>query len=175
MARRMPAILLALVLLLTGLALPAGAEETARIEPWGTPEEAARLARDIMLQAWRSNYADDGIGDGYLEIRSMRVFAIREHPEAFRSDGQPVEGLTMFDDMAYVVEFSLLTDYMGTAPYYFDYRINDHLVLYRDGSAKIQLNPFRSFTSRYYINDYTGIIASVTDLGTALNGVWDLK
>ncbi len=174
--RRMLAVLLAIGLLLAGLALPAAAEEAGRIEPWGTPEEAAAAARDLLLKEWQDNPRVRLDHEACVDIRCTRVFTIAEHPEAFREDGQPIGRVSMFDGVACVVEFTVLSDLLGSAPYTFYAGCYDHVILYRDGTSEVPVtSPFRSYAARVYSWDFTGIIASVTDLGTALNGVWHLK
>ena len=79
--RRIPALALACCMALTSCAAPA-----KRIEPWGTPEEAARAARDILLEARK---ADQRITTDCLDIRSTRVFTIAEHPEEVPSRRRP--------------------------------------------------------------------------------------
>ena len=165
--RRIPALALACCMALTSCAAPA-----KRIEPWGTPEEAARAARDILLEARK---ADQRITTDCLDIRSTRVFTIAEHPEALRYDGSPEPKASMFDGMAYVVEFILLTDEYGSSPYSFFSGTNDHVILYRNGDSSVRMSPFRQYSNMVYNWDYTGIITEVTDLGTRFNGVWHLK
>ena len=170
----LPAVFLILCMVLASCAAP-----QQRIEPWGTPEEAARTARDLLLKEWQENpriRLNDS--DVCLDIRCTRVFTIAEHPEAFREDGQPLSAASRFDGVACVVEFTLLTDNIGygSAPYTFFGGNYDHVILYRDGTSDVPVtSPFRSYAARVYSWDFTGIIASVTDLGTALNGVWHLK
>ncbi|MBQ6174029.1 MAG: hypothetical protein IJK28_05345 [Clostridia bacterium] len=171
--RRLLPLLLILVLVLA--CIPAGAET---VFPWGTPEEAAAAARDQLLEAWKDVYATLAVeSDGYLEIRSTRVFTIAEHPEAFHSDGTPIERASMFDGMGYVVEFTLLTDFYNSAPYYINAGYLDHVILYRGlfgKSEAVATSPFRKYSGVTYSWDFSGIITEITDLGTQLNAVYHL-
>ena len=82
----------------------------------------------------------------------------------------------MFDGVACVVEFTVLSDWLGSAPYTFYTGVCDHVILYRDGTSAVPVtSPFRSYYNKVFSWDFTGIIESVTDLGTALNGVWHVK
>lgn len=172
--RKLFTLLLALALAL--VCCPAGAESAEAAAPWGTPEEAALAARDMLLEAWKAEYADPRMPhrSGDLDIRSTRVFAIAEHPEVFMPDGSPMKAASMFDGMAYVVEFVVLTDYYGTGYPIITTGYNDHVILYRNGSGKVGTSPIRQYFGRTYSYDLDGIVTEITDLGGQLNGVWDL-
>lgn len=65
-------------------------------------------AIDALKEYWKQMYQSSGYGDGYLEIRSARVFYIVD-PILPEDDKTAHE---LFDDMVCFVEFMLLSDYM---------------------------------------------------------------
>lgn len=113
------ALLLAVVVPASALAEASGEKtleellaERARLD-----EEINRLQRDetilpgaidALKEYWKQMYQSSGYGDGYLEIRSARVFYIAD-PILPEDDKTAHE---LFDDMVCFVEFMLLSDYM---------------------------------------------------------------
>ena len=82
----------------------------------------------------------------------------------------------MFGDIEYIVEFTLLSDYYGSYPYYQNIGNYDTVVFYEDGSIDIPTNNlFRTYSSRTYSYDYSDFIADIMDCGASYNGVLNLK
>ena len=127
-------------------------------------------AIDALKEYWKQMYQSDKHGDGYLEIRSTRVFYIAD-PVLPEDDKAAHE---LFDDMVCFVEFVLLSDYCHTAPYYMNVEAYDFVALYRDGSYEVMFNPLNKYRAKTYKTDFTGFIRSVSDRGSEFNAVYQL-
>ncbi len=176
------ALLLAVLVPVSALAEASGEKtleellaERARLD-----EEINRLQRDetilpgaidALKEYWKQMYQSSGYGDGYLEIRSARVFYIAD-PILPEDDKTAHE---LFDDMVCFVEFMLLSDYMQTAPYYMNTGVYDCVALHRDGSYEVmKQNPLNHYRAKTYQIDFTGFIRSVSDRGSEFNAVCQL-
>lgn len=177
------ALLLAVVVPASALAEASGEKtleellaERARLD-----EEINRLQRDeetilpgaidALKEYWKQMYQSSGYGDGYLEIRSTRVFYIAD-PVLPEDDKTAHE---LFDDMVCFVEFMLLSDYMQNAPYYMNIGVCDCVALHRDGSYEVmKQNPLNRYRAKTYQTDFTGFIRSVSDRGSEFNAVYQL-
>ena len=132
--------------------------------------ERIRPAIDTLTQHWKEVYADlDMTVDGYLEIKNTRII--------FWKENATTEYLPDFcENVAYVVEFMLLSDYFGSSPHYFNHGIYDCVVFLKDGSVDV---PVRSIFDRYrgqtFSSDFTSFIDSIVDLGDAYNETFMLK
>ena len=143
-------------------------------------EEIARLqqdetilpgAIDALKEYWKQMYQSSGYGDGYLEIRSTRVFYVTD--EILPEDDKTAHEL--FDDLICFVEFVLLSDYMQTAPYYMNIGVYDCVALHRDGSYEVmRQNPLNRYRALTYRTDFTGFIRGVSDRGSEFNAVYHL-
>lgn len=176
------ALLLAVLVPVSALAEASGEKtleellaERARLD-----EEINRLQRDetilpgvidALKEYWKQMYQSSGYGDGYLEIRSARVFYIAD-PILPEDDKAAHE---LFDDMVCFVEFMLLSDYMQTAPHYMNTGVYDCVALHRDGSYEVmKQNPLNRYRAKTYQTDFTGFIRSVSDRGSEFNAVYQL-
>ena len=102
--------------------------------------------------------AGTGSSDRHLEIRDTRVITIAPNDIEF------------WDGITCVVEFSLYSNYFGSAPYYSNAMSYDSVVFYADGSCEVRsANPFRQYSARTYSYDYSGIISGIYELGTQYN------
>ena len=173
----------ALIMMLTlalSLACCLPASAAPFVLPWGTPDQAARIARDALIARWKTIYTDERTQSmfeghtGYLEVRGTRVFCVAAEPAGAEGDDRLQSTVdNYFGDVAYIVEFSILADYFGTEPYYFHPGTENTVVLYRSGEIAIR-DPFRLYAGRTYSWDFTGIIDDVIDFRGDFNGVWRL-
>ena len=121
-------------------------------------------AIDVLKEHWEEQYDEMTTdSDGYFEIKNTRVVNIKKNKTK------------EFKDVDYVVEFVLFTDYFGTAPYYMNVEQNDTVVVYKDGSMKMERDVINLYRSRYYTNDFSDFIKSVDDYGDQYNCVCDLN
>lgn len=134
---------------------------------------------EIIKQYWRDNtYADEWYQEiedsrGYLEIMNTRIAYIREEMDV--EEGIKDTAESIFGDLHCVVEFELMSDCYGTDPYYFNAGIDNCVTVYRDGRIEtVRKSPFDMYRSRTYSNDFSGIIESVHNLGSAYDAVYYL-
>ncbi len=142
-------------------------------------EDAVASAAEALRAYWKeNNYSGDYYtGDGYLEIVHTRIvyiseaFATKEKdPEDSRSKA---DGL--FADVYCVVDFMLLSDYFGSAPYYMETGMDNCVAVMRNGRLEVRRsNPFNLYRSYTYSADFSGIIESISDLGSEYNAVYRL-
>ena len=91
------------------------------------------------------------MGDRYFEIKNTRVLTIKENDSE------------QFSNIAYIIEFEIYTDIMGTAPYYYDWNYNDTVVVYQDGTMEVKTNPLIVYRSTTYSNDFSPFIEKIDD------------
>ena len=65
-------------------------------------------------------------------------------------------------DVYCMIEFTLLTDFYGMAPYYSDLAGGNAVLFMRDGSIKVDTSPFLKAMQRYSLEDFRKAIVSVT-------------
>lgn len=121
---------------------------------------------DVLTEKWAEIYSDDRYeGDKHLEIRNTRVVQIN-----------PDTTVTEFQDVDYIVEFILFTDYFGSGPYYENVGVYDSVVVYKDGTACVETkNPLSVYRAINYITDFSDIIESMSDYGNAYNQTIQLQ
>lgn len=110
---------------------------------------------------WADFYETDLEEFPYLEVKNARLIDIKESQTG------------VFENVEYVVEFMLLTNYQSSEPYYADAGVYDMVVFYTDGTVEVTNNLFRIHSAATYDYDYTGIIESMEDLGPL--GIQSLK
>lgn len=119
-------------------------------------------AIDMVNKEWEEIYkkyssSDDATKfDNTVNIINTRVIGIKENSNKY------------FKDVDRVVEFEILSDYFGSAPYYLNIHNYDTVVFYKNGDKKI-FNIFRDYSAKTYKYDYFDVIDEVVDLGTAYN------
>jgi len=128
-------------------------------------------ALPALSQEWREVYASSPIGNGHLEIVHTRVIKIR--PNAPGNTLQQWYSERTGKEIAYLVEFTLFSDYLGTAPYYENVGTRYTVVIHTDGTSDV-LDVLKHFRSTTYQTDFS-FIEEIVDLGTAYNQVWQLK
>ena len=128
--------------------------------------DTVNRAKSAIEYRWQSLYAEGRAGNGsrdrHLEIRDTRVITIAPN------DIEYWNGITS------VVEFSLYSNYFGSAPYYSNAGGYDSVVFYADGSCEVRsMNPFRSYSANTYSFDYSGIISGIHEFGTKYNETYN--
>ena len=114
-----------------------------------------------LLDDWETQYAK-GMGDGYVGIRWTRVVYLTEEAGTYSS---------MFENRVAFVEFVVISDFFGTAPYYMHAGVHECVAFYADGSVEVMgTNPINNYRARTYTTDFTGIIDRVSDRGGEFNG-----
>lgn len=126
--------------------------------------EIVNDATKELIASWRDYYRDinekDGIfqSDGYFEIKNVRLITLKEND------------MDKFDEVEYVVEYVLFTDYFGSHPYYINAEYMDAVAVFKDGHMEVmKTNPFRTYISQRFSHDFIDIIEVIEDCGDAFN------
>ena len=122
-------------------------------------------AVSVLKNHWEAVYDEPNLEtDGYFEIKNTRVINIKENTTE------------EFKNIDYIVEFVLYTDYYGSAPYYQIVGIDDTVVVYKNGTMKVQRkNLINRYRDMHYINDFSDFIKSIDDYGDKYNCIEYLK
>lgn len=128
------------------------ANKTANEE---TIDEAAKLVGEKWESVYEASPFEIG-KDKHLEVKNTRIVRIKD------------TGLEELENVDYVIDFLLLTNYSGTAPYYTVADYYNSVAVYKDGSMDCDLDVFAVFTGTYG-NDFDKLIASVEDYGSDYN------
>ncbi len=126
-------------------------------------DEIVSDAIKVLKNDWLSYYKTNKDNDGYFEIKNTRLIKIKNNDTE------------MFENVDYIVEFVLFTDYFGSAPYYYSNTTNDTVVVYDDGTMKVSPNLIKVYSGRTYNYKFPEYIDSVTDLGSEYNCIKNLK
>ena len=133
--------------------------------------EIVTQAIESLKQEWGVVYSDDIYleGEGFLEIKNTRILYTFDNID----EGTAAE---LFGDVDYIVEFLLYTNLYESAPYYMNHGLYDTVTFYSDGSIEVPamslLHLYRNYTLTY---DFSTIVESVEDLGSAYNAVYTLN
>ena len=121
-------------------------------------------AVETLEETWEDMYNEGNLDtDGYFEIKNTRFITIKENDKE------------LFEDVEYVVEFVIFTDYFGSAPYYWETTSNNCVLVHKDGTMTVPTaNIFNRYRSLTYENDFSDIIESIEDCGDEYNCVKDL-
>ena len=120
-------------------------------------------AIDTLKEYWAEEYSKDlykeNNCDGYFEIINTRLIEIKENNTA------------MFKDVDYIVEFELFTDYFCNGLYYENVSMYDTVIVYKDGTTKVDSDYITRYRSTTFSNDFSAFIESVENYGDKYNCV----
>ena len=118
-----------------------------------------------LKSTWKDIYDETYVKtDGYFEIKNTRVIEIMKND------------IEEFEDVDYIIEFVLYTDYFGSAPYYSYVGMSDSVIVYDNGDMEVsRINLLRVYSSKHYTYDYSDIIEAVNDYGDKYNCIEKLK
>ena len=159
-----------LIALLAALLLPMFSQPSSDGTFSGAFDGQVRLATSALQEKWTEVYNESPDTDGYLEIIHTRVMEI-DPDENDSFFWQLENGM----NIRYIVEFTLLSDYYGSAPYYHNAGVYDTVLIYEDGSALVGGNFFGMYKSLTYNSDYSGFLTAIYDYGDNYNRTFDLK
>ena len=127
--------------------------------------EIVTAANKQLKDCWKEYYADpeNDYTDGYFEIKNVRVVTIKNND------------IELFQDVAYIIEYELYTDFMGTAPYYENCGVDNNVVVYKNGTMDVVSNFIRLYRSKTFQTDYSGFIETIDDYHSQYNCVETLK
>ena len=135
-------------------------------------------ATDMITEQWAEIYKDRNNvqipPDGYLEIKNVRFITLKEQcDESFTNLGYDEN--VRLENVKYVVEYTLFSDYCGSHPYYENVYLYDSVLIYKDGHMAVaRTNPFINYIHRYFNSDFSEIIDKVEDFDEKFNTVYNL-
>ena len=122
-------------------------------------------AVDELKAHWKTLYdASSRHTDRYFEIKNTRVITLK---------GNDVE---RFSDVAYLIEFVLYTDYMGSSPYYEYTDQANTVIVYKSGYMEVaNMNPIKTHRFNTFDYDISGYIKAIDDYHDKYNSAEYLK
>ena len=146
---------LLLVVVITVFCVACSSKETpdkAGKEPTKTHDSVITKAIAELKDCWEDIYEESKVAtDGHFEIKNTRIITLKSND------------IELFDNVKYIIEFELYTDYFGSAPYYEDVGTYDTVVVYNSGKMDIKTNLIRAYRNTTYQTDYSDFIKSVDD------------
>ncbi len=140
-------------------------------------DQRVLVAIESLANKWKESYTEleeiqeASIEDRYVQILHTRIVNIKDELDSNNQN----EHQDIFEDIDYIVEFELLTNYLGTAPYYMNLKHCDSVIVYRDGKIEVTNNRFKHYSAITFSNDFSAIIESIEDFGSEYNQILDLK
>lgn len=122
-------------------------------------------AKKLLAEKWQTVYDESPFNvdnDRHLEVKHTRIVNIKE---------TDIEALENVD---YLIDFILFSNYSGTAPYYNSVDLYDTVTVYKDGTMDCDIDVFSTYIGTYGI-DFTGLIESIEDYGDQFNGEIKVK
>ena len=117
-----------------------------------------------LKKYWQQTYKEyDVETDGYFEIKNVRVITIKDND------------IELFQDVAYIIEYELYTDYMGSAPYYENCGVYNNVVVNKNGTMDVKNSLIRIYRNKTYQTDYSSFIAAIDDYNSQYNCIEKLK
>ena len=133
-------------------------------KPTEKHDEVITKAIKELKDYWEDEYDRFSIEeDRHFEIKNTRIITIKNND------------IEQFENVKYLVEFVLYTNYMGSAPYYEDFCVYDTVVVYNDGEMEVQTNPIDRYRGRTYETDFSNFIKDIDDYCGYYNCVKKLK
>jgi len=81
-----------------------------------------------------------------------------------------------FQNIDYIVEFELVSNYYNTSPYYFNAGINNCVVVLKDGTMSLEgHSPLNSFRAAAYETDFSSFTESIEDFHGEYDRVLEIK
>lgn len=150
-------VLCIVLLLTTGIAAFSESTEVAFTDPSKLSEsEIMALAVEQLKDSWTNTFKKRDLSEkGYLQILHTQICYINP-------DYVPVKRGYYLQDVYCMVEFTLLNDFYGLAPYYPDLASGNAVLFMCDGSIKVETSPFLKAQQRYSLEDFRNAIVSVT-------------
>lgn len=160
-------ILCIILILSMGIGAFSESAETAVTDPSELSEnEFVELAVEQLKAKWIDTFKRrDFSENGYLQILHTQICYINP-------DYVPVRH-NYLQDVYCMVEFTLLTDFFGLAPYYTDLAGGNAVLFMRDGTIKVDSSPFLTAQQRFSLKDFRNAIVSVTQTDE-YNGIYYL-
>jgi hypothetical protein len=133
-------------------------------DPTSQERQSVEAAIDLLTATWTAEYAkgNPSTTNAYLEIKNTRLIELKD------------DLADEFEDIDYLVEFLLYSDYFHTAPYYMNATVFDTVTCSDSGACTVpQRNPFLVWQPRTFGRP-ADLIASIRDFGPEFNAVFIL-
>lgn len=118
-----------------------------------------------LTDAWGGIYDRFSvIDDRHLEITNTQVIKIKESVDE-----------EMFENIEYVVQFELLSNYFGSGEPYKNVKQSDCVLVYKDGSMEVSNDIFNIYRARTFNTDFSDIIEESTNYSDAFNQELKIK
>jgi len=122
-----------------------------------------KKAIDLVVAAWGEEYENHPVETSkQIQIKNTRLVVFRENSQQ------------QLQDILYVVEFVIFTDYYGTAPYCVQVNRHNNVLVYRDGTMEVTENFLQSYFARTYKYP-TEYMEEIIDLEDAYNGAHSVR
>lgn len=168
--KRTICIVICMILMLTGGAF-AENKENEYIAAWNMSEtEIMEKAVELLKAAWMNG----------------KIFSFNNRQRSERGDLQILHAQICYFNPLYIpqkknylesvycmVEFTLLTDFYGTAPYYADVAAQNAVLFKMDGTTEVNTTPFYYCMVRYSTEDFMNALIRVTHTDE-YNGIYYL-
>jgi hypothetical protein len=122
-------------------------------------------ATECLKDFWKEKYKEEvyDTSDGHFEIKNTRVITIKDND------------IEHFQDVAYIIEYVLYTDYLGSGPYYENIGLNNNVVVYKNDTMEVKSDVIRRYRSTTYQTDFSSFIEDIDDYCCQYNCVEKLK
>lgn len=126
-------------------------------------KKAADKSHDAMItgaveelkNTWKENYdtdiANGAETDKYFQIINTRVLTIS------------INDFSDFLEVSHIIEFEILSDYLGTSPYYQNAKVFNNVVVYQDGHMEVGSNVLKTSQDKMANVNVYGIIEKIDD------------
>jgi len=116
-------------------------------------------AINVLEEHWDKVYEQNDIENKYLEIINTRIINIKSNINSEEVYGKE----DIFNNIDYIVEFELISNYYNTEPYFCNAYVNNWVVVYKDGTSEVSRNLFNIYRATTYSTDFSPIIESIED------------
>lgn len=145
---------------------PSPTDKGGEINISQTEREKIEKAIELLVDEWEVLAVEDENNNGYLEIKNTRII----HP-----DSNDIANTLGVDNIEYIVEFIIFTDFYGAAPYYHETQHQNNVIFYSDGTGAVATNAVQMYSSLTYDYALKNCSFSVLDCKTTFNQVFDLE
>ena len=120
-------------------------------------EEAIEELEDYWTDVYDEMEDNDMETDRYFKIVNTRVITLDKND------------YELLEDIEYIVDFVVYTDYFGNGYYVTDMGSGTSVVVYRDGAMEVTHDPIMRLCQHYYDYGIAEEVKSIDDYGDAYN------
>lgn len=135
--------------------------------------DAIVVLSDYWNECYEGRYegTDKKVEDKYLEITNTTIINIKDTVESEEFS----EAIEKFQDIDYIVEFDLRSNYFESSPYHYNVGIANCVMVHKDGTTEVNQNLFNIYRSRTYSSDFSAIIDSIEEFHGEYDRVIELE